>query len=62
MARRFLILGLSTIYAVFILVNWDIFYWCPEINTSSTTPFYWFTLVLHASLLKGLRSHTLSNK
>jgi hypothetical protein len=22
----------------------DIFYWCPEIDTSSTMPFYWFTI------------------
>jgi hypothetical protein len=40
MARRFPNLGILSIYTVFILDQWDIFYWCLEINTSSTTPFY----------------------
>jgi hypothetical protein len=41
MARRYQIHGILNIYVGFILeTTGDIFYWCLEVDTTSTTPFY----------------------
>jgi hypothetical protein len=34
-------------------INWEIFYWCLEINTSSITPFYWFTTGITRKFVEG---------
>jgi hypothetical protein len=36
------------------LINWDMFYWCLEIDTSSTTLFYQFTTGITCMLAEGV--------
>jgi hypothetical protein len=52
MARRFLISGISSIYTIFIL-DQSGHLLLVEINTSSTTLFYWFTSDITCKFAEG---------
>jgi hypothetical protein len=58
MARRYQIHGIFNIYVDFILeMTRDIFYWCLEVDTTSTTLLYRFTSGTTRKFTKGARSH-----